>query len=201
MLQCSIVSLCLFWFWSSHVIGPVVGLPDHMVAELLPLNPPPFCSHYWLLPVDIPPAARGYSSLKRLEHLLFRDFCLWSFWLLSGKSFCRLDLHVFINSWCWAFFHALSILWSKYKVFLCFWTKLSLVPLAPMTLGRGTLVGAHSILLNEVISLTAPHHHQHNQKVQTKMTGIIKLDKNMYNPWISFTAAEDVNSYKCFENI
>ena len=34
-----------------------------------------------------------------------------------------------------------------------------------------------------------------NQKVQMKMTGIIKFDKNVYNPWISFTAAEDEKSY------
>ena len=34
-----------------------------------------------------------------------------------------------------------------------------------------------------------------------KMTSIIKFDKNVYNPWISFIAAEDEKSYKCFENI
>ena len=40
-----------------------MGLPGHMVAQFLPLNPPPFCSHYWLFPVDIPPAARGHTGL------------------------------------------------------------------------------------------------------------------------------------------
>ena len=52
-----------FGFWSSQGIGPAVGLLDHMVDQVLPLNAPPFCSHYWLLPVDIPPATRGYTVL------------------------------------------------------------------------------------------------------------------------------------------
>ena len=52
-----------FGFWSNQVIGLAVGLPDHMVAQFLPLNVPPFCSHYWLLPAYIPPAARGYIVL------------------------------------------------------------------------------------------------------------------------------------------
>ena len=55
--------LLSFGFWSSLVTGQVVGLPDHMVADFLPLNVPPFCFHLRLLPVYIAPAAKGYTVL------------------------------------------------------------------------------------------------------------------------------------------
>ena len=52
-----------FGFWSSQGLGPAVGLLDDMVVQFLPFNAPPFCSQYWLLPVYIPPATRGYTDL------------------------------------------------------------------------------------------------------------------------------------------
>ena len=52
-----------FGFWSSHGLGPALGLLDHMVVQFLPFNAPPFCSHYWLLPVYISPATSGYTVL------------------------------------------------------------------------------------------------------------------------------------------
>ena len=60
VLGCQPVS---FGFWSSQGLGPAVGLLDHMVVQFLPFNAPPFCPHYWLLPVYIPPATRGYTDL------------------------------------------------------------------------------------------------------------------------------------------
>ena len=55
--------LVAFCFWSSQVIGPVVGLRNLIVAQFLLLNVPAFCSHYLLLPFVFPPAARGYTVL------------------------------------------------------------------------------------------------------------------------------------------
>lgn len=49
--------------WSSQVRGSAVGLLDGMVAQFSLLNAAPFGSHYWLLPLYISPAARGYRVL------------------------------------------------------------------------------------------------------------------------------------------
>ena len=49
--------------WSSQVRGSAVALLDGMVAQFLLLNAAAFCSHYWLLPLYISPAVRGYTVL------------------------------------------------------------------------------------------------------------------------------------------
>ena len=93
-------------FWSSQVRGKLVGLLHRMVAQFLLLNAAPFCSHSWLLPLYMAPAARGYTVLK--NHLSFHYLwpCCWgSVDLCELKPFCRLDLHECNNSWGWAFIH------------------------------------------------------------------------------------------------
>ena len=51
-------------FWSSQGLGPAVGLLDHMVVQFLAFNAPPFCSHYWLLPVYIHQQLEGTRISK-----------------------------------------------------------------------------------------------------------------------------------------